>query len=111
MRVYRYTVEGHGFLTAADEYFDIQDIFCIDWIFTAKLPQPKINMNNTISYFTERGNKTFHKAIKAYKKLYKNKGVEMICTISEINEEDILYQDIYQVVLIDWNSDQDKNAA
>ena len=103
MKVYRYEVVDNdirqGFLTAFDDYFDDDTIFELCWFFEHKLPDPDINMQNTISYFTEKGNRTFNKAIKAAKKEFIKRGLEFICIIDDINPDDIIYQDKYQVII------------
>ena len=100
MRVYRYTVEGKGFLTALDDYFKVEELLPICWVFELKLPRPAINMSDTCSYFTERGNKTFHKAIKKVREAYAQKGIKLECIMADIDGEDILYRDKYQVIML-----------
>lgn len=102
IKAYRYTVKGQGFLTALDDYFDLTETFEISWVFTTKLPEPDIDMKNTTSYFTEKGNKVFRKAIKALRRIYAEKGVQLLCTITDIAEKDILYADKYQVVVSEY---------
>ena len=100
MRVYRYTVEGKGFLTALDDYFKVEELLPLCWVFEVKLPCPAISMSDTSSYFTERGNKTFHKAIKKAREAYAQKGIKLECITTDIDDEDILYKDAYQIVTL-----------
>lgn len=102
MKAIRYIIKDNdykcGFLSALDEYFDTDTIFNLSWIFEDKLKCPVIDMNNTISYFTVRGNRAFHKAIKKCELAYKNIGIEFIRDEKDILDEDILYQDEYQII-------------
>ena len=102
MKVYRYEVVNNsvhqGFLTAFDDYFDDNTIFELCGFFELKLPDPDIDMKNTTSYFTEKGNRTFNKAIKAAKKKFLEKGLEFICIVKELDENLIVYRDKYQVI-------------
>ena len=100
MKAYRYTVDGQGFLT---DYFKPSEFFPICWVFEAKLPLPNINMEDTTSYFTEVGNKTFRKAIKKARLAYESRGVSWTQTITEIKDEDILYKDRYQIITLREN--------
>ena len=72
MKGYRYEIvdngKHYGFLTALDDYFNIDEIIDLCWFFEEKLPLPTIEMTNTVSYFTKSGNRTFHKAINKAKK-------------------------------------------
>ena len=103
MKVFRYEVidkdKRQGFLTALDDYFDTDDILRLCWFFEDKLPSPDVNMKNTVSYFTEKGNRTFNKAIKQAKKAFIDKGLEFICLIDDISSDKVIYQDKYQVII------------
>ena len=103
MKVFRYEVidkdKRQGFLTALDDYFDTDDILKLCWFFEDKLPAPDVNMKNTISYFTEKGNRTFNKAIKQAKKAFIDKGLEFVCMIDDISSDKVIYQDKYQVII------------
>lgn len=103
MKVYRYEVVDNGmhqgFLTAFDDYFDEDTIFELCGFFELKLPDPDINMKNTTSYFTEKGNRTFNKAIKAAKKKFLEKGLDFICIVKELDESLIIYKDKYQAIV------------
>ena len=109
MKVFRYEVIDNGvhkgFLTAFDDYFDDDTIFELCWFFEHKLPDPDINMKNTTSYFTEKGNRTFNKAIKAAKKEFIKRGLDFICIVKEIDENLIIYKDKYQVIISGCSSE------
>ena len=109
LKVYRYEVIDNGvhkgFLTAFDDYFDDDTIFELCWFFEHKLPDPDINMKNTTSYFTEKGNRTFNKAIKAAKKEFISRGLDFICIVKEIDENLIIYKDKYQVIISGCSSE------
>ena len=110
MDLYRYEVKsdkkecshisGLGILTSLDYIFDNDDYKIIDltYYFLDKLPDPLCNMNNTRSYFTQKGNRKFNKAIKNLKKAIEKEGFKVI-TIHEKSENlHIIYKDAYQVV-------------
>ena len=103
MKVFRYEVIDNGvhkgFLTALDDYFDTDDILKLCWFFEDKLPAPDVNMKNTISYFTEKGNRTFNKAIKQAKKAFIDKGLEFTCEVKEVDINNVIYHDKYQVII------------
>ena len=63
------------------------------------MPDPDIEMKNTTSYFTEKGNRTFNKAIKAAKKKFLEKGLDFICIVKELDESLIVYNDKYQAIV------------
>ena len=72
------------------------------WVFEKDLPCPPVNMSNTKSYFTERGNRKFRKKIREIQKLAESKGVGFETIIKDSSEIfDIFYSDIYQVVILD----------
>ena len=103
MKVYRYEVVDNGnhqgFLTAFDDYFDDDTIFELCGFFELKLPDPDIDMKNTTSYFTEKGNRTFNKAIKAAKKKFIEKCLDFICITKDLDESLIVYKDKYQAIV------------
>ena len=102
MKGYRYEIidngKHYGFLTALDNYFNIDEIIDLCWFFEEKLPLPTIEMTNTVSYFTKSGNRTFHKAINKAKKAFLKKGLEFICIEKEITDN-IFYIDKYQIII------------
>lgn len=102
MKGYRYEIVDNGkhcgFLTALDDYFNIDEIIDLCWFFEEKLPLPTIEMTNTVSYFTKSGNRTFHKAINKAKKAFLEKGLEFICIEKEITDN-IFYTDKYQIII------------
>ena len=87
-----------GILTGLDDFFSVDEILSLGWIFEKDLELPNISMKNTKSYFTEKGNRKFRKAIKAIKKAAKDKGINVVCERKE-SLENILYQDKYQVIM------------
>lgn len=104
MKGYRYEVVDNGkhfgFLTAFDDYFNIDEIVDLCWFFEEKLPLPTVEMANTVSYFTKKGNRTFHKAINKAKIAFTEKGLDFICIEKEITDN-ILYADNYQIIMRD----------
>ena len=103
MKVYRYVVgEGEsrsGFLAALDDYFDMEQSFILGWEFTKRLYEPEIDMSNTRSYFTEKGIRSFNKAIRLCKKAYEGKGVKFQKEEHTLENPNIVYQDKYQIVV------------
>lgn len=104
MTLYRYQLQDSkvGILVALDDYFDDNDILGLGWIFECKLDAANIDMDNTISYFTQEGNRKFHKAINRIIKRFESIGVKI--EKLEINYEDIkdnvVYSDKLQVVCL-----------
>lgn len=107
MNLYRYEFvkDGYryGLLTGLDElFFDNDDyIFRYGFFFEKYLPLPDIDMCNTKSFFTEKGNRKFKKVIVKMKKDAKLVGIDLVCTVIDKKEveKSILYQDVYQVIL------------
>ncbi len=92
--------ESQGFLTALDDYFSLDEIFSVCGIFEMRLKGPNINMKNTTSYFTPKGNRKFRKMIRKIKKMAEEKNLSFIKILKEdIADNEILYQDEYQIVL------------
>ena len=87
-----------GILTGLDKYFSIDEICSVCGIFEISLKAPNINMTNTKSYFTERGNRKFRKMIRNIKKIAETKGIITECIIKE-NLDNIIYTDNYQVII------------
>lgn len=100
---YRYMFEKDGektgFLTGLDSYFSIDEAMELGWIFEEKLALPPISMSNTRSYFTEKGNRSFRKAIRKIQEAAEQKGVRTICEIQK-DLSDILWKDEKQVVVL-----------
>ncbi len=108
--VYRYEFEKNGvrtgILTGLDDYFSGNEILGLCWIFEMKLKAPDIPMDNTRSYFTEKGHKTFRKAIRNIKKIAAEKNINVICEIKHEKElTNILYKDERQVIIRLGSSD------
>lgn len=88
-----------GILTGLDEYFTIDEICSVCGIFEMSLKAPNIDMSNTKSYFTEKGNRKFRKMIRNIKKIAETKGIITECIIEE-NLENIIYNDDYQTIIL-----------
>lgn len=104
MKLYRYTFKKDdysiGILTGLDDFFNIDEICECCWFFEEKLKGPDCDLENTKSYFTEKGNRKFNKAIKKIKKLAESKNIEFICEILEnFDINNVVYQDENQVIL------------
>lgn len=106
MQLYRYEFRKNdksiGILTGLDDFFTDDEIFSVCGIFEMKLDAPDIDMSNTKSWFTEKGNRKFRKMIRKIKKIAEEKNIEVVCKLC--NKEDlkeILYEDIYQVIEMD----------
>ena len=101
--LYRYVVGENeckcGFLTALDDYFDLYTSFVLSAEFTERLPQPEIDMENTKSYFTQKGNRSFNKAIRNCRKAYEAKGIKFVQEVYDTELDNIIYQDQYQIVV------------
>lgn len=120
MKIYRYYYEAipdyfekAGFLIRIDELLSLiispkleDELLKLVAIFEDELdaPDSEIYKRNptAVSYFTQKGNRKFHKAINDIKTyLFENYHQEMICITKEISKDDerILYIDNYQLVL------------
>ena len=99
---YRYEIvdgdKRQGFLTALDDYFNIDELFNLCWFFEDHMKRPELPMDDTLSYFKKKGNRKFHKAILAAKKAYEAKGVKFEFVQREIKEEEIMYKDDFQII-------------
>ena len=90
-----------GFLTGLDDFFNDDEVLSLGWVFEKDLPCPNFNMENTKSYFTEKGNRKFRKKIREIQKLAENKGIVFDIIMKKEEEvSDILYSDNYQVVVL-----------
>ena len=111
MKLYRYELKSNndeikldkhtGILCGVDEVFKVSELPDVCWYFEENLELPNIHLFNTISFFTEKGNRKFHKAIKELSNTYKNKNIDVIRI--EIDKEDVSdiieYEDEYQVII------------
>ena len=127
MKIYRYyyeAVQGYeemGFLIRMSELFEKVkndneeiELFKLVGIFEDNLPAPPnefyFNNSNARSYFTEKGNRKFKKAINNIRKYLLNKYQwELICKCKDIRDNDsrILYSDDLQVILNENNSNNE----
>ena len=103
MTGYRYFIKTDtteiGFLCDLESYFSENEFFNLAAIFEDELDAPDIDMRNTISFFTQKGNRKFHKAIKKCQTAYEQLGIQFVRIEKEINESEIVYQDKYQIIL------------
>lgn len=102
--LYRYEIQSEnnsvGILTGLDEYFTVDEIWSLGWFFEVKLNAPDIDMCNTKSYFTEKGNRKFRKAIRNISKLSESKGLKVVCiTVNREDLDNIVYEDVNQVII------------
>ena len=69
--------------------------------FEKSLPGPSCDMENTISYFTQKGNRKFHKAINRLCIAINETGVAKTrrIEIDNLDNMEIIYQDKYQVIV------------
>ena len=75
------------------------DRLCLEFtaIFEDELPLPD---PRGICYFTEKGNRKFHKAIIKMSNYLKRNGVNIVCdTLKDVSDKTVLYMDKYQIVL------------
>jgi len=98
-----------GILTAIDDIFTFAHtedeattkIFLYGWPFEKYLEAPTCTMSDTISYFTEKGNRKLNKAIRNLRNAIESEGFATYrITLPSIDEDMILYQDEYQIVLL-----------
>ena len=118
MKIYRYhyeasnMYEASGFLTRINEMLDDatdtewSDLFSLISIFGDKLiaPDSKIYQDNPSarSWFTEKGNRKFRKAISEIRRYMSDEyGYTLITETKEISSDDpgIIYSDSLQIVL------------
>ena len=96
-----------GILIGLDEIVkDEFRAFQLEFMFIQDLERPIDDLRGTISYFTEKGNRHFSKAIRAIKKEAKKHGINVVCIIEEKSNIDILYEDKYQVIGIRYDKDE-----
>lgn len=102
MTLYRYQLKEskEGILVSLDDYFDADTIFMLSWIFECKLDAAGIDMIDTISYFTQKGNRKFHKAVSKIVQAFEEKGVVVERVEKDFNEvrDRVVYQDSLQVI-------------
>lgn len=98
--LYRYEFKHNnvGIFVGMDDIFDPDTAFELSAFFDDNLKRPRDNIENTISYFTDKGNRKFSKAIKKIKRASLKKGFEVVRIEKEENELEILYKDKYQVL-------------
>ena len=106
MQLYRYEFQKDnkniGILTGLDNFFNEDEILSVCGIFEMDLDAPNIDMTNTRSWFTEKGNRKFRKMIRKIKKIAEEKNINVICiNIDKENLKNIIYEDIYQVIELD----------
>ena len=106
MQLYRYEFQKDnkniGILTGLDNFFKEDEILSVCGIFEMDLDAPNIDMTNTRSWFTEKGNRKFRKMIRKIKKIAEEKNINVICiNIDKENLKNIIYEDIYQVIELD----------
>ena len=117
MKLYRYELKSNndeikldkhtGILTALEQIFekdfekDMDKLCNLFWFFEEYLECPNIPLSNTTSFFTEKGNRKFNKAIKNLKKAYAEKGIDVVL-INEYRDNIksiIVYEDENQVII------------
>lgn len=80
-----------------DQFWDKMKFLAI---FEDKLPGAECDMNDTVSYFTQKGNRKFSKALRALIKDIESHGRSVIrIVLPDIDEAKILYRDKYQVII------------
>lgn len=103
-KVYRYEFVKDdfriGILTGLDYHFTMDEILSVCGIFEMSLKCPPINMSNSKSFFTDKGNRKFRKGIRKIKEIAKTKGIKVECIVKDMSElEDIIYSDEYQIII------------
>ena len=104
MFLYRYEFDSGcekphtGILTGLDDLFETDQILKLCAIFEDELPAPVIWDRNTLSFFTEKGNRKFNKAIRKIKEAAKEIGVGVNCIKINYTDASIIYEDKYQVI-------------
>lgn len=114
MKLYRFSDidSDEGFIQAAYNYDDSEDyvfdkltddIFNLTAIFEDELPAPNVRIpDGSKFYFTEKGNRKFHKAIMKLNKFLNEHDIATIhTTIIEYDDvkDQIVYEDTYQVAI------------
>lgn len=91
-----------GILTIIDDIFPDRDILYYGWPFERYLHAADCTMSDTISYFTEKGNRKLNKAIRALCKAIEatGKATTRKIILDKLDESMVLYRDKYQVVLL-----------
>lgn len=101
---YRYEYESGctrdhtGILVGLDDIFDENEALNLSWYFDMYLERPFDVLNGTVSYFTEKGNRKFNKAIRKIKKAALEKGINIVRLESDGSDLEIFYKDEYQIV-------------
>ena len=106
MRAYRYCLrcgDGSevGFLSNIEEFFGDDLGLSLAGFFELRLPYPVsvADMSGTKSYFTQKGNRTFHKALMRVKKEADKAGIPFVRYEVDLPNDTIIYKDAYQVVI------------
>ena len=97
---YEFAHNNRGMLTELDELFGEDKAWELSFYFDIHLERPVADLKETISFFTEKGNRKFSKAIRKIKNYASEKGYEVIRIEKEEKELDILYKDEYQVLAL-----------
>ena len=103
---YRYEYESGcsrdhtGILVGLDDIFNENEALNLSWYFDIHLERPFDILSGTVSYFTEKGNRKFNKAIRKIKKAALEKGINVVRLESDGSNLEILYKDEYQIVAI-----------
>lgn len=94
-------ITGWEFLEPAKDDDEFWDRMKHVAFFEDHLPGPDCDMTNTESWFTQKGNRKFHKAIKELVDSIVDRGNFKVIRLSaeELDESRILYRDPYQVIL------------
>ena len=93
--------EHTGLLAGLDDIyrFPYEDIAMgLGWIFETELIAPTIKEIDTMSFFTPKGNRKFHKAIKKIEDKVAEKGIKLIRIEVDKRDVEVLYEDKYQVI-------------
>ena len=108
IKAYRYCLRRKdgsevGFLSNIEEFFGDDLGIRLAWFFEFKLPYPASvpDMSGTKSYFTQKGNRTFHKALGQVKEAAGKAGIPFIRYEVDLPNEAVIYADKYQVITRD----------
>ena len=104
---YRYEVPklNQGIFGAIEDILDLDNeeeldlLFKIVAYFEDNLKAPNIDMKDTESWFTEKGNRKFKKSIKKIIMVLEERNYSVSRIQKELNENKILYKDEYQVII------------
>ena len=104
---FRYEVPklNQGIFGAIEDILDLNNEEELDLLFELvayfedNLKAPDINMEDTESWFTQKGNRKFKKSIKKIINALKERNYSVSCIQKELNENEILYKDEYQIII------------